>query len=102
MVRWTLPAKEDLKTVHDYIAKDSKFYAERVVEYAIELAEGLKDFPRSGRVVPEISNDNVREIFVYSYRLIYEIQKEGIFVLAFIHGARDMESKVFDYLRKQT
>lgn len=39
-------------------------------------------------MVPEISDDAVRELFVKSHRLIYEIRDEGVVVLAFMHGAR--------------
>jgi plasmid stabilization system protein ParE len=31
----------------------------------------------------------VREVFVYSYRLIYEVKQRDIEVLAVIHGRRD-------------
>lgn len=34
----------------------------------------------------------MRERFVYSYRLIYELQDESIHVLAVIHGKRLLES----------
>jgi len=44
-----------------------------------------------GRVVPEISNDRIRERFVYSYRLIYEIGNRTITILAVIHGKRLMD-----------
>ncbi|MEA3275335.1 MAG: type II toxin-antitoxin system RelE/ParE family toxin [Pseudomonadota bacterium] len=45
-----------------------------------------------GRVVPELGQDNIREHFIYSYRVIYEIQNEDLHVLAVIHGKRLLES----------
>jgi plasmid stabilization system protein ParE len=30
MVNWSLPAKNDLKNIYDYIARDSKYYAKKV------------------------------------------------------------------------
>jgi plasmid stabilization system protein ParE len=45
-----------------------------------------------GRVVPELENPQVRERFIYSYRLIYELKGEEIHVLAVIHGKRLLES----------
>ena len=42
-----------------------------------------------GRIVPEIGEDSVRELFVYSYRLIYEISPDGIEILAIVHGKKD-------------
>jgi len=39
-------------------------------------------------VVPEVGDDRVRELFVKSYRLIYELREDRIVILAFIHAAR--------------
>jgi len=30
MVKWSRPARMDLKQIHDYIAKDSRYYAKKV------------------------------------------------------------------------
>ena len=92
MVRWSVPAKNDLKQIHDYVAKDSKYYAQNVVQEIVAKTETLTDFPEIGRVVPEISDQNIRELIVYSHRLIYEISKTGIEILAIIHGRRDFNS----------
>ncbi len=32
MVIWSLPTRDDLKAIHDYIAKDSPFYAKKTVQ----------------------------------------------------------------------
>jgi toxin ParE1/3/4 len=45
-----------------------------------------------GRVVPERQDECIREHFVYSYRLIYEIVGDDIHILAIIHGRRSLES----------
>ncbi len=95
MVIWSNPAKDDLKKIHDYIAKDSKFYAIKVSQEFVEKSEELKEFPKMGRVVPEIGDPNIRELFVYSYRLIYEISSDEIEILAIIHGRQDFH-KAFD------
>lgn len=89
MVKWSAPAKRDLREIHRYIALDSKYYARKVVETIVDKADLLSHSTRIGRVVPEIEDSNIREIFVYSYRLIYEIGPEGIEVLGVIHGRRD-------------
>ncbi len=78
MVKWSVPAKNDLKQIHDYIAKDSKYYAQNVVQEIVTKSEKLTDFPEIGRAVPEISDQNIRELIVYSYRLIYGISETGI------------------------
>lgn len=89
MVKWSAPAKRDLKQIHYYIAKDSKYYAKKVAQNIVAETEKLNEFPEIGRIVPEIGDTNVRELFVYSYRLIYEISTDRIEILAIIHGKRD-------------
>ncbi len=92
MVKWSVPARNDLKQIHDYIANDSKFYAQNVIQEIVAKTETLTEFPEIGRTVPEISDQNIRELIVFSYRLIYEISTSGIEILAIIHGRRDFNS----------
>ena len=49
MVEWSIPAKEDLKQVHDYISKDSRFYARKVTEQIIDKSETLNNFRNNSR-----------------------------------------------------
>lgn len=71
MVTWSIPARNDLKRIHDYIACNSKYYAIKVSQEFIEKSETLTDFPKMGRAVPEVADPNIRELIIYSYRLIY-------------------------------
>lgn len=50
MVEWTNPAKQDLKSIHDYIANDSQFYAKKVSSEIVEKTEILNTFPEIGRI----------------------------------------------------
>jgi plasmid stabilization system protein ParE len=89
MVRWSAPARNDLRQIYDYIARDSRYYARVVIDKIVTSTEKLERFPDIGRVVPEIGDDNVKELFVYSYRILYEITPDAIEVLAIVHGKRD-------------
>lgn len=35
---------------------------------------------------------NIREIIVLSYRIIYKIEKDFIYILAIIHASRDLNN----------
>lgn len=85
---WTEPAASDLEAIHDYIGRDSPTYAKAFVEDLFLAVERVPQFPRSGRVVPELREDKVREIVVGSYRVMYEIGRDAIWVLAIVHSAR--------------
>jgi len=92
MVKWSEPAKEDLKAIYEYIAHDSPFYAQHVINQIIDKSEKLYDFKEIGRVVPELNDSNIREIFIYSYRIIFENIHDDTIILAVIHGRRDFNS----------
>ena len=42
-------------------------------------------------MVPELNEDSVRELSLYSYRILYEIQPDQIHILAVIHKRRDLQ-----------
>jgi len=42
--------------------------------------------------VLEIDDENILEIFAYSYRILYEIKTEKVYVIGIIHGRRDFTS----------
>jgi addiction module RelE/StbE family toxin len=88
LVIWSEPAKSDLKQIFDYISEDSKYYAHEVIDKLVEATEILNNFPRLGRIVPEKNDESIREIFKYSYRIIYQIT-ESIEILTIVHSKQD-------------
>ena len=89
MVAWSKSAERDLKQIFQYIARDSIYYARKVVKNIVEKSMSLESSPRRGRMVPEINDPDIREIFIYSYRLMYQIGLDNIYILGVIHGKRD-------------
>jgi len=87
-VRWSPEAIEDLEAIAEYIARDSVYYARTVVSEMFLASRNVVEFPLIGRTVPEIDDENIRERFVYNYRLIYRIEPKGILIVAVIHGKR--------------
>ena len=91
IVRWSPEAEEDLESIAQYIARDSAFYARSVVTRILETTRIIPEQPFAGRFVPEIARENIRERFVYSYRLVYKIADDCILIVAIIHGKRLLE-----------
>jgi toxin ParE1/3/4 len=90
-LEWSEPAVDDLRNLHAYISKDSTHYAAAFVERLLDAAEPLIDFPESGRHVPEMPSESVRELIVQGYRIIYQIEGDSrVVVLTVVHGRRDL------------
>jgi len=74
---WSPRSANDLEEICEYIAKDSEYYAREVARQMHKRIDDLPGYPRSGRVVPEYDNENLREKIYKSYRIVYRI-KPGI------------------------
>ena len=89
-IDWSRRALSDLEIIAEHIAADSPTYAGIEVKKIVSQIRMLVRFPRAGRKVPEFDDENVRELIVYSYRIIYRLQDDQIVVAAVIHGKRDL------------
>jgi toxin ParE1/3/4 len=88
MLRWTERAVSVLLAIGDYIATDDPAAARAWVEKLKLAAARVSKMPRTGRVVPEVARDDVREVFLRRYRIVYRIVAEGIVVLTVFEGHR--------------
>jgi plasmid stabilization system protein ParE len=88
VIVWSRPARKDLALIYQYIAHDSKRYAKRVVQDITDKVEILLTTPCLGRKVAEIGEENVREIAMYSYRIMYELMQETIYIHGVFHKRR--------------
>ncbi len=91
-VIWSFEATADLEALAEYIAKDSAFYAASFVQKILDTSRSLNEFPERGRIVPELGNPSIREIFVKEYRLIYSIEETRVVILGLIHGKRELKA----------
>ena len=87
-VRWALRALEDLREIHDFIARDSPRAAEALVERIFSASERLTAFPLSGRLVPEFPGSGYRELLVGNYRVQYRVGDAVIWIATVVHGMR--------------
>ncbi len=81
-------AIDDLKTIHSYIAKDSKVYADRFVEKLISKIDQLENFPLSGKMVPEFGQESIRELIEGSYRIVYKINPDHVGIARVHHTSQ--------------
>ena len=74
MLRWTERAVTDLLAIGDHITADNPAAARAWVETLRQRAAKASRAPGSGRVVPEIGRDDVREVF---QRLVNQLHAQG-------------------------
>jgi len=86
IVLWAPEAEQDRADIMDYIAADSPSAAIRMDLLFGEAASRLTDHPHMGKPghIPD-----TRELIPHpSYRLVYTINQDTIWVLALVHTAR--------------
>lgn len=87
-VIWSPSSLRDLDSIGEFIARDSVHYAGLFVERIVAHVEKLREFPQSGRVVPEYGREDLREFIFESYRIVYRVRGDMIQVAAVVHGAK--------------
>ena len=83
---WSPLAIDRASEIAEYIAQDKPSAAEKWINTVFSKVEQLKSSPEIGRVVPEIGNDQFRELIYGNYRIIYRIEKTQISILTIRHG----------------
>lgn len=81
----------DLEEIADFIARDDLDAALSWVDRLVERAQRVGAVHRSGRVVPEVGDAEIREVLLRTYRIIYRIEQRRILVLTVIEGRRQLE-----------
>ena len=87
-IEWSPLAIERVLGLAEYIALDKPNVA---IEWATDIfdsTEKLKDHPKLGRVVPEIRDEDYRELLEGNYRVIYWLGKSKVSVLTVCHSKR--------------
>ncbi len=87
-LKWTRRARRDLIEIGRYIARDKPEAGRRWVERLRKHARLAASHPRAGRQVPEVARDDVREVLVGRYRIVYEIHQSEIRILTVFEGHR--------------
>jgi len=87
-VIWTEPALQELDAIAEYIALDDPAAASLLVKTVLDKTKRLQDFPRSGRIPPELPNSVYREIVVPPCRIFYRLDNTQVFLLFVLREER--------------
>ena len=83
---WSNKARLDLLLIKKHISYDKPDSALLFIRRLKAKTERLKKFPQSGRIVPELSRQDIREILIDNYRIIYKITAKYVCVLTVFEG----------------
>jgi toxin ParE1/3/4 len=71
-----------------YIYRDNPLAAMSFRKKAEKTLARLKEFPESGRGIPEFSDLPFREVIIKPYRFFYKVKRETIWIVAVWHSAQ--------------
>ena len=88
----TQSAKQDFYQIYNNLELISPAYSKSFALRFNQIVIKISKFPQLGRIVPEIENPRIRELFDNKYRVIYRIKSDDeIEILMIYHGARDLK-----------
>lgn len=87
---WAPSARLDLKELASYIGESRPRASASFVKNVFCAVEHLADFPKSGRVVPEFDDPNIREVIRKPCRIVYRVkpQRRIVEIVRIWHAAR--------------
>jgi len=89
--RFSPRAREDLREIHDYVAKDGLRIAARLIDRLEEACELLVRFPELGERREDLA-PSVRCFSVGNYAIFYRLTGEGVEIVRVVSGARNFEA----------
>ncbi len=92
-VLWTENSIQDLLVIKDFMSLDSSERSETWIRELYYSGESLAVFPQRGRIVPEFNHENIRELLIGNYRLVYRVKPTSIENLTVFEGHRQLKKK---------
>jgi len=83
---WTKEALLRLQEIEKYISIDNPAAAVEFIDKLITHAEKIPDNPVKGRIVPELSTRDVRELVYRNYRIVYLVRNNSVDILTVFEG----------------
>jgi len=89
-VVWSRPSLTDVQALLAYATQQQREYGDAFVSRLLDAADSLGGQPFSGWKVSEYDRDDIRELFVRPYRLIYLADESTCVILAVVHASRNL------------
>ncbi|MBI9109345.1 MAG: type II toxin-antitoxin system RelE/ParE family toxin [Spirochaetales bacterium] len=96
-------AEDDLTEIIGYYQSNNNEFYRKLFFSIEEKINQLKDFPKHGRIVPELEKQNIvdyRELIEGNYRIIYVIHDRSIIIHTIIDSRRNLEELIIKKLMR--
>ena len=96
-VVWSKEALQRLLDIEEYIAEDNVTKAIEFTDFLVSQSLKIEDNPKIGRVIPEFGDEDIRELLIKGYRLVYRPGAGRIDILTVFEGHRRIRrNEIFD------
>ena len=90
---WSERAQADVVEIARYIGTDNRSAAAAWLKKVSDRAQLVREFPQSGRIVPEYSKDDLREVLMDNYRIVYLVSTKAIVIVTVFERHRQFPEK---------
>jgi toxin ParE1/3/4 len=94
-VEWSPLALDRVSDIARFIARDNPAAAERWINELFDAVERLAEFPESGRIVPEVGVQRIRELIFGAYPVIYSVRGK-VEILTVRRGSQMLDKREFE------
>jgi len=84
-------AKEDLRSIATYVARDNPQRAGSLVRELRARCRSIASFPHKHQLVPRFESRGVRRLALGNYLIFFYVDQHEAVVIRILHAARDIE-----------
>lgn len=92
VIRYSLLATQDFKSIYNFIARDSPFYAKKEIQFIKTKIKTLSINPLAGKKLQIFLVTDYRELVIKHYRVFFSVEDKFIDILSVQHANRDDKS----------
>ncbi len=88
----SVQARDELDAIVDYYTRvGAAGFSEIVEESIVQRLRSLIQYPRMGRVVPEIMDESIRELLYRNFRIVYSVSADDaeVLILTIFHSSKE-------------
>ncbi len=89
---FTVPSRNDLRSIHDFIARDDVETALRFVQHLEQRCKDIVGMPDMERRRDDLS-PGLRSVIEGKYIILYRLKDQDIYIMRVLQGSQDLPSQ---------